>query len=146
MHKSIQFHKKNIYVNFNVRLQFEMLSLNSDFDVIIYIFINIQWKWFELKKRLLLTTTRFTEIQANQLHHVGLQQIYIPPWNSFRFRQWTCIWCIKCWCWTINGFLWDSSTFCWNLHGCFASRYIQHCKCPNSKEKCLNYYYIDIFM
>lgn len=64
-----------------------------------------------------LTATRFAEIQTNQLHHVWFQKINIPPWNSLCFGKWACILCIKCWCWAVDGFLWNSSAFGANLHG-----------------------------
>lgn len=70
-----------------------------------------------IRKKNELTATRFAEIQTNQLHHVWFQKIYIPPWNSLCFGKWACILCIKCWCWAVDGFLWNSSAFGADLHG-----------------------------
>lgn len=86
-----------------------MLSLNY----LIYVEIGIQWKFRETKikndsrkmvnslkvmkrkikkekktkkRHIELTATRFAEIQTNQLHHVWLQQIDIPPGYSLWLR------------------------------------------------------------
>lgn len=141
MYKSIQFHmfwKKSASPH-----KFEMLSLNFNF----FVWCN---KWFNendsVNETAQLTTTRFAEIQANQLHHIRFQEIYIPPWDSFSFGQWTCIWCIKCWCWTIDGFLWDSSTFGRYLHWCLTSRYIQHWKFTNSNKNALIIIFIQVII
>lgn len=141
MYKSIQFH---MFWKISASPhKFEMLSLNFNF----FVWCN---KWFNendsVNETAQLTTTRFAEIQANQLHHIRFQEIYIPPWDSFSFGQWTCIWCIKCWCWTIDGFLWDSSTFGRYLHWCLTSRYIQHWKFTNSNKNALIIIFIQVII
>lgn len=81
-----------------------------------------------------LTAAAFAKVQSHQLHHVRFQEIDIPPWDTFGLSQRARFGCVKRRCWSIDGFLWDSSTFGWYLHGCFTSRYIQHCNETRKKE------------
>lgn len=74
-----------------------------------------------------LTTTRFAKVQTHQLHHIGLEQIHIPPGRSFRLGQRTRIRCEEGRGGTIDGLLRCPGTICGDLHRRLASGNIENC-------------------
>lgn len=78
------------------------------------------------------TTTWLSEIQAHQLHHVRFEKIHIPPRNTLGLCEWTCVGGEERWGRSVDSFLRNSSTISGDLHGCFASGYVENCK---KKEK-----------
>lgn len=76
---------------------------------------------------LALTTTRFAKVQTHQLHHIGLEQIHIPPGRAFRLGQRTRIRCEEGRGGSIDGLLRCPSTICGDLHRRLASGNIENC-------------------
>lgn len=75
-----------------------------------------------------LTATRFSKIQAHQLHHVGLEKIYIPPWNALRLCERARLGGEERWGRSVDGFLWDARAVGRDLHRRFSSCHVQNCK------------------
>lgn len=75
-----------------------------------------------------LTATGFAKVQAHQLHHVGFQEIHIPPGRSLRLRQRAGLRREEGGCGAIDGLLWSTSAISGNLHGRLASGNVQNCK------------------
>lgn len=75
-----------------------------------------------------LTTTRLSKVNSNQLNHVRLQKIHVPPRSTFNIGQTTRGLIKERGSRSIHGLLRDSSIHNRALHGSLTSGHIEDCK------------------
>lgn len=84
-------------------------------------------KNFPASHSISLTTARLAEIQPHQLHHVGLEEVDVPPWNAFGLRQRARLGGEERWGRSVDGLLRDARAFRGDLHWRLACRHVENC-------------------
>ena len=85
-----------------------------------------------------LTTATLTEVDPDELDHVGFEEVDIPPGRLFNLSEGAGIEVEEGACAAIDSLLWDASLRNAGLHRGLASRHVQNWEAENYVKSLLN--------